>query len=198
MVSTASSLNNSFLQKLVTTVVLALAFFLSAGLVIYLSLKGKEVKVPNLIGKSEGEAERLLGEEGLRLRVRNRTTDEKIQANLVSDQTPDSGTTVKAGQVVNVTISTGIEAKKEEATATPRATPTSKPKPKPSVSPKDETGKEKEATVTKPGGEKGKDTSTVGSTSKSGTDKAKATAVASPKISPKATVKPSPKKPDAN
>ncbi len=182
------------MQKLVTTVILAAAFFISAGLVIFLSLKGKEVAVPNLVGKSETEAERLLEAEGLRLRVRNRTTDEQIQANLISDQTPNSGTSVKAGQVVNVTISTGIEARKEEAKATPRPTATPRPKPKPSPSPKAETGKE--TTEKTPASEPGQRTVDKAAASKepnkSVMDKAKATS--SPKASPKPTLKPSPKK----
>ena len=200
MASTASSLNNLFVQKLVTTVILAAAFFISAGLVIFLSLKGKEVTVPNLVGRSEGDAERLVEAEGLRLRVRNRTTDEKIQANLISDQIPNSGTSVKAGQVVNVTISTGIEARKEEAKATPRPTATPKPKPKPSPSPKAETDKEKDGAVPKPASETRKGTADKTATSKEPNknvmDKAKATP--SPKASPKPTSKPSPKKAVSN
>lgn len=192
MASTASSLKNSFVQKLVTTIILAGVFFTSAGMVIYLSLKGKEIAVPNLIGKSEQEAGRMLEGEGLRLKVRNRTTTETVQANLISDQVPNSGTTVKAGQVVNVTISTGIEAK--EAKATPKPTATPRPKPKPSPSPKGETDKNKAAADKKPEGEKGSpNKSTSGKESNKGeTGKAKTTS------SPKPTPKPSPKKADIN
>lgn len=183
-----------------TTVVLAAAFFISAGLVIFLSLKGKEVAVPDVVGKSESDAEKLLVADGLRLRVRNRATDEKIQANLVSDQIPNAGTSVKAGQVVNVTISTGIEAKKEEATATPKATATPRPKPKPSPSPKAETDKGKDGAEKKSASEPGQRTADKTAASKeankSVTDKAKAAPL--PKASPKPTLKPSPKKPVIN
>lgn len=132
-----SSINGSLLQKLGTAIILAVAFFISAGLVVYLSLRGKEVKVPDLIGKAEGDAEKILEPEGLRLKVRSRGTDEKVQANLISEQMPAPGATVKAGQVISVTISTGIEAKKEDAKAEtkPSTTPKPKPKPKPSTSP---------------------------------------------------------------
>ena len=199
MASNLLSLNNSLVQKLLTVVILVVAFLLSAGMVLYLSLKGKEVAVPNLVGKSEGEAEKLLSAEGLRLKVRNRTTDEKIQANLISDQVPNSGTNVKAGQVVSVTISTGIEAKKEEASATPTPKPsaTPKPKPKPSPSLKDETGKEKDATDKKSEGEKGKGTTVTGKDTNKG-EAGKGKSTPSPKVSPKATPKPSPKKTDIN
>ena len=79
MAFNSSSTNNSFIQKLITVVVLAAAFLVSAGTVVYYSLRGKEVTVPNLVGKSEGEADRLLAEQGLRLKIRTHATDEKIQ-----------------------------------------------------------------------------------------------------------------------
>ena len=207
------SSHSSLLQKLVTAILLAAAFFISAGLMVYLSLRTKEVKVPDLTGKAEGDAEKILETEGLRLKVRSRTTDEKIQANLISEQTPNPGVTVKAGQVVNVTISTGIEVKKDKdeanAKATPTGTPKPKPKPKPSASPTEEQGKDVTASgdankATKEEAGKGKATNNV--SSKSGGE-----AVAgkpspspatkgkpSPSPSAKASPKPSPKKAGAN
>ncbi len=83
------------------------AFFLSAGLVMYFALRGREVQVPNLIGKSEQEAAEILENEGLRMRVRFRAHDDKIQANAVSEQSPSPGTTVKTGQIVRVSLSLG-------------------------------------------------------------------------------------------
>ena len=191
MASTASSLNNSFVQKLVMTVILGITFVLSATIAVYFSLKGSEVLVPNLIGKSESEAAQMLSAEGLRLKVRNRTTDEKIQANLISEQLPNSGSTAKAGQVVSVTISTGIEAKKEVAKATPKPTGTPKPKPKPSPSPTSATG-------TTPGGEAkpatGEKATPATGQSAAANEAGKAKIPATAKPSPK----PSPKKPDGN
>jgi hypothetical protein len=208
----SSSINGSLVQKLVTVVILAVAFFLSAAAVIYLSLRGKEANVPNLLGKSEGEAEQLLAAEGLRLKVRTRTTDEKIQANLISEQLPNAGAAVKAGQVVHVTVSTGIEAKKEvaKAEAKPAATATPKPKPKPSpsasASPKGEKEPEKEAADKKAAGEvagkkdEKKDEKTVSGKdpNKGEEKKPKASPSPSPKASLKPTAKPSPKKPGTN
>lgn len=208
MAINSSSINGSLVQKLVTVVILAVAFFISAAAVIYLSLRGKEANVPNLVGKSEGEAEQLLAAEGLRLKVRTRTTDEKIQAHLISEQLPNAGAAVKAGQVVHVTVSTGIEAKKEvaKAEAKPAATATPKPKPKPSpsasASPKDEKEAGKEATDKKAAGEASskKDEKTVpGKEPKKGEEKKpKASPSPSPKASLKPTAKPSPKKPGTN
>ncbi len=95
------------LQRLLTVAALAAAFFLSAGLVMYFALRGREVQVPNVIGKSEREAEELLKSEGLRMRVRLRVYDDKIEANAVSEQAPAPGTIVKTGQIVRVSLSLG-------------------------------------------------------------------------------------------
>jgi hypothetical protein len=202
--------HSSLLQKLVTAVLLAVAFFVSAGLMVYLSLRSKEVKVPDLIGKAESDAEKLLETEGLRLKIRTRTTDEKIQANLISEQSPNAGVTVKAGQVVNVTISTGIEARKNEADAkpTPTGTPKPKPKPKPSASPTSEPGKDVATSddagkLTKEEPGKGKETTktinkaggdAAGKLSPSPASKGKP----SPAPTTKASPKPSPKPPGTN
>ena len=182
-----------------TVIIVAAAFFISAGMVVYLSLRGREVKVPDLIGKSEGDAEKLLGTEGLRLKVRTRTAAEKIQANLISEQLPNGGVTVKAGQVVTVTVSTGIEAKKEEAT--PTASATAKPKPKPSSLPANDKNKEKIAATdsnknSKEEAGKGKEANKV--SNKGEVVKGKPSPSPSAKASPKPTAKPSPKKPETN
>lgn len=211
MALNSSSTNNSLLQKLLTVCLLAAAFLVSAGTVVFLSLKGKEVKVPDLAGKTEGEAERLLSEQSLRFKVRNRTTSEKYQEHLVSEQMPPSGSTAKAGQLVTVVVSTGIEAKKEETKVTPKAS--ASPKPKPSTSP---SPKKKDDTKNKD-----KDTESADKADKKDTAKEKADsdskdkkevngkpkeAASSPKPSPKPslkpslkpTVKPSPKKDSVN
>ncbi len=212
----SSSTNNSLLQKLLTVGLLAAAFLVSAGTVVFLSLKGKEVKVPELTGKTEGEAERLLSEQSLRFKVRNRTTSEKYQEHLVSEQMPPAGSTAKAGQLVTVVVSTGIEAKKEEAKATPKAT--TSPKPKPSISPspkkkddikdkdkekedanKKDTAKEKADSDTKDKDENKDKKDVNGKPEGNGKPKdAASLPKPSPKPSLKPTVKPSPKKDSTN
>lgn len=203
----SSSINNSLVQKLLTAIILAAAFLVSAGMVVYLSLRGKEVKVPDLVGKSEGDAEKVLGTEGLRLKVRTRNTDEKIQANLISEQIPNGGVTVKAGQVVTVTVSTGIEAKKEEAKAdaklTASATPKPKPKLKPSPSPTPENDKSKDAATDSNKNSKDATSKEANKASNKGEvvkgkPSPSPSVKASPKASPKPSAKPSPKKPDTN
>ena len=198
------STQSSFVQKLVTAILLAVAFFLSAGTVVFLSLRGKEVKVPDLIGKTEGDAGKILENEGLRLKVKNRTTDEKIQANLIAEQLPPNGTTVKAGQVVSVTISTGIEAKKEEPKATPKPSPSAtakpKPKPSPSASPQDEKSNDSASSSSTPGKASKEDAGKAKESKQSTGEGVKGKPATSPiaKTSPKPSVKPSPKKPANN
>ena len=133
-----SSSQNSLLQKLLATLVVGVVFFASIFVVMYLSFRSSEVSVPAIIGKSEADAEKMLVAQGLRLKVRNRATDEKIDVNLISEQIPSANSSAKSGQIVSVTVSTGIQAreKKEEEKAV-KASATPKPKPSVSPSPKD-------------------------------------------------------------
>ncbi len=86
---------------------LVAVFFLSAGAVMYVALRGREVAVPNVVGKPQSEAEKLLEDEGLKMKVRNSAPHDKVPANAVSEQLPAPGTTVKTGQVVRVSLSSG-------------------------------------------------------------------------------------------
>lgn len=95
------------LQRLLTVAVLVMVFFMSAGIVMYFALRGREVAVPNVVGKPERDAESLLEDKGLRMRVRNRAHSNKLPANTVSEQSPAPGTTVKTGQSVRVSLSLG-------------------------------------------------------------------------------------------
>ena len=117
-------------NRLLRVALLALIFFGSAFLVMFLTLRGRSVEVPDVTGKTESEAMDTLDDAGLRMKVAGRAASPRFDANLVSDQSPGSGTTVKTGQIVRVNVSTGL--------ATPTPTPTPKPTPKPSPSP-DET-----------------------------------------------------------
>ncbi|MBS1790205.1 MAG: PASTA domain-containing protein [Acidobacteria bacterium] len=89
------------------------------------------MEVPDVTGKSESEAADALDDAGLRIKVTGHALSSKFEANLVSDQSPSSGTLVKTGQIVRVNISTGL------ATPTPTPPPTPKPTPKSSSSSSD-------------------------------------------------------------
>lgn len=112
-------------NRLLRIALLAIIFFGSAFLVMYFTLRGRSVEIPDVTGKSESEAIDTLDDAGLRMKVTGRAASPRFEANLVSDQSPSAGTAVKTGQIVRVNISTGL--------ATP--TPTPKPSPSPEESP---------------------------------------------------------------
>lgn len=117
------------LNRLLRVALLAGVFFICAFLVTYVALRGRSIEVPDVTGKSESQATDALDDAGLRMKITGRALSGKFEANLVSDQSPSSGTLVKTGQIVRVNISTGL------ATPTPTPVPTPKPTPKSSPSP---------------------------------------------------------------
>jgi serine/threonine-protein kinase len=130
------------LRSLVTLVSLIGAFLVSAGLVIYFAYGGREVTVPELVGKSQAEAEKELSGYGLRLRITHGAPSARVAADLISEQTPVAGATVKTGQSVRVIISTGASGISESPTPAassatarrPEATKSPTPRPKPDAS----------------------------------------------------------------
>jgi serine/threonine-protein kinase len=102
-------------RRLLTMGILVAAFFLSAAGVAYLALRGRTVQVPDVIGKTESQAESVLSDSGLRMDVRSHTRHDKIPANAVSDQSPAPGTTVKTGQLVRVSVSLGPQTQTKPA-----------------------------------------------------------------------------------
>ncbi|MFN0110837.1 MAG: PASTA domain-containing protein [Blastocatellia bacterium] len=119
------------INRLLRVALLAGVFLVCAFLVMYLTLRGQTVEVPDVTGKSESEAVDVLDDAGLRMKVSGRAISDKFEANLVSDQSPKSGTAVKTGQIVRVNVSTGLAT----PTPTPKPTPTPSPTPNPDESP---------------------------------------------------------------
>jgi len=118
-------LDSSLVKQLLRGALLALIFLGSAFAVMYFALRGRSVEVPNVIGKTEEAATEALDDAGLRMKIKGRVHSDKIEANLVSDQSPAPGTIIKSGQLVRVSISMGA----------PAPSPTPKPTPKPTPSP---------------------------------------------------------------
>lgn len=129
-----------------TLVALVGAFLVSAGLVIYLAYGGREVTVPDLVGKSQADAEKELSSSGLRLRITHSAPSGKVAADLISEQSPAAGATVKTGQSVRVIISAG--APPASASPTPGASAAASPRPdatkSPTPKPKPDAGRDKE------------------------------------------------------
>lgn len=121
-------LDSSLVKQLLRVALLALIFFSSAFAVMYFTLRGRSVEVPDVVGKTEQAALDALDDAGLRMKLKGRAPNDKVAINLVSDQSPAPGTIIKTGQLVRISISTG---------PSPTPTPTPKPTPKPSPSPEE-------------------------------------------------------------
>lgn len=94
----------SAIGKLLVVTALAGAFLVGVVSVIYLSLRGEEVKVPEVVGKDFYASENEIAALGLKLKKRaTRYSQEK--PNTVLEQLPKPGETVKTGQTISVVIS---------------------------------------------------------------------------------------------
>jgi beta-lactam-binding protein with PASTA domain len=91
----------------VAAVGVILAAFISglAG-VVYMSLQGQEIRVPEITGKSMSESENEIANLGLKIKKRaDRFSDQP--ANTVLEQLPRPGEVVKSGQMILVVTSKG-------------------------------------------------------------------------------------------
>jgi beta-lactam-binding protein with PASTA domain len=86
--------------------ILASAAFLSAITAMRVAIHGREVTMPNLVGKNVSEANQLLRSGGLVLRVADRVYSE-LPANVVVRQTPTAGLLMKVSQQAHVVLSLG-------------------------------------------------------------------------------------------
>jgi hypothetical protein len=90
--------------KLFIVIALAGAFTVGAVGVVYMSLQGEELKVPEIVGKDLVESEKELASLGLRIKKRaDRYSTEK--PNTILEQLPKAGDTVKTGQMILVVTS---------------------------------------------------------------------------------------------
>jgi beta-lactam-binding protein with PASTA domain len=86
--------------------ILASAAFLSAITAMRIAIHGREVTMPNLVGKNVAEANRLLQSRGLVLRVADRIYTD-LPINVVVRQTPPAGLLMKVSQQAHVVLSLG-------------------------------------------------------------------------------------------
>lgn len=86
--------------------VLASAAFLSAITAMRIAIHGREVTMPNLVGKNVSEASKMLQSRGLVLRVADRIYSEQ-PINVVVRQTPPAGLLMKVSQQAHVVLSLG-------------------------------------------------------------------------------------------
>lgn len=86
--------------------ILASAAFLSAITAMRFAIHGREVTMPNLVGKDVGEASKTLRSKGLILRVADRVYSD-VPINQVVRQTPPPGMLMKVSQQAHVVLSLG-------------------------------------------------------------------------------------------
>ena len=90
--------------KLIIVIALAGTFIVGLVGVVYMSLQGEAMKVPEITGKDYVESEKELAGMGLRIKKRaDRFSTEK--PNTVLEQLPKAGDTVKTGQMILVVTS---------------------------------------------------------------------------------------------
>lgn len=94
----------SALGKLVSVIILAAAFLVGMLGVLYMSLQGTEIKVPEIVGKNLNETEKELEALGLRVKKRAERYSEEAP-NTILEQLPKPGDTVKTGQMILVVTS---------------------------------------------------------------------------------------------
>ncbi|HEX8637149.1 MAG TPA: PASTA domain-containing protein [Pyrinomonadaceae bacterium] len=94
----------SAIGKLFIVMTLAATFLVGMGGVVYLSLQGNEIKVPEIVGRDFVDSERELTALGLKIKKRaDRFSTEK--QNTILEQLPKPGETVKTGQMILVVTS---------------------------------------------------------------------------------------------
>jgi beta-lactam-binding protein with PASTA domain len=104
----------SAIGRLAAIALLAAAFLFGLAGVVYMSLQGSEVQVPEITGKPFSESEKELAMLGLKIKKRaDRSSSEA--PNTVIEQLPKPGETVKTGQLILVVTSKGL-AEGEEKT----------------------------------------------------------------------------------
>ena len=98
----------SAVGKLVALGVLAVAFFTGLAGVVYMSLQGKEVQVPDITGKDLGQADKELALLGLKIKKRADRASQEAPGTVI-EELPKPGDTVKTGQMILVVTSRGPE-----------------------------------------------------------------------------------------
>jgi serine/threonine-protein kinase len=87
--------------------ILCVAGILSALTAMRFAIRGREVAVPSLVGKTEAEAAEILANNGLLLKVSSKRFSSDIPEGQILEQIPSSGTRLKTNRTVKVLLSLG-------------------------------------------------------------------------------------------
>jgi serine/threonine-protein kinase len=109
----ASSIAWTISRRLGMVIILALAFFLSATITIYTLFRIGDTQVPDVIGRSQAEAQQMAERAGLKVSILPRA-DDKAPANTVFRTDPAPNSSVKKDSVVKLYVSTGPPQNKSE------------------------------------------------------------------------------------
>lgn len=96
----------SAIGRMATVIVLAAAFLFGMVGVVYMSLQGKEVQVPEITGKDLKTGETELAALGLKIKKRADRFSQETPGTVI-EQLPKPGETVKTGQLILVVTSKG-------------------------------------------------------------------------------------------
>jgi serine/threonine-protein kinase len=97
----------SIVRRLLIVISLAVVFFLSASLSVVLYFRGTTIQVPSVVGKTKAEAEQMLRDKNLKMKVVAEDSNDKIPQGSVFEQDPKADTDAKEGSAVDVKISSG-------------------------------------------------------------------------------------------
>jgi eukaryotic-like serine/threonine-protein kinase len=89
--------------------ILAVAGFVSALTAMRFAIRGREVDVPQLTGKTKEEAEELLKSKGLKLKISTSRFSSNVAEGRVIEQNPSVGTRLKVDRTVKVLVSLGAQ-----------------------------------------------------------------------------------------
>src|SRR5579872_4105861 len=87
--------------------ILIVAAILSALTAMRFAIRGREVVVPPLVGKTQAEAQKMLEDNGLLLKISSKRFSSEIPEGHIVDQIPPSGTHLKSNRSVKVLVSLG-------------------------------------------------------------------------------------------
>jgi beta-lactam-binding protein with PASTA domain len=97
----------SFFRLVLRALVLLVVALVSALTAMQLAIHGREVNVPNLVGKTPGEAQKIAGQAGLALEVERQYYSSTVPDGRILSQLPASGTRVRRGWQLRVAESLG-------------------------------------------------------------------------------------------
>ncbi len=100
-------------RRIGMVIVLALAFFMSAIVTIYTLFRSGDTQVPNVVGRSQTEAQKLAEQAGLRVKIQLRN-DTSVPANSVIETRPGPNSSVKKDSVLTIVVSSGPTQTKSE------------------------------------------------------------------------------------